>query len=93
MKTIGDFYLQRILTRKKLIHRELPGDFQKGRIEKDLFGWNLYSGNHCINCRSEEEARYLKVFVDTNVSEVKVPGDDEDLREILPELEKIVSRI
>lgn len=93
MTTIGDFYLHKVLPRKKLIHRELPGFFQKGRIERDLFGWNLYSGNHCITCRSEEEARYLKVFLDTNVSEVKVPADDNELREILPELEKMVAGI
>jgi hypothetical protein len=95
MRTIGRFYREEILSLppEKLAPIELPTNWEDTRIEKDLFGWKLYSGEDFIECRSEEEARYLKVFIDSRVAEVFVPTDDQDLKTILPNLENLKRKI
>jgi hypothetical protein len=94
MKRLGAFYREKVLALhgKSLDKRELPADSGESRIEKDLFGWKLYSGKDFIECRSEEEARFLKVFLDAGLREICVPNDDEYLRDILPELEKLKTK-
>ena len=91
MKLLGEFYKEKILSlpEESLLTRKLPVNMGKIRIEKDLFGWKLYSGKNYIECRSKEEARYLNVFLDIELSEVYVPKDDEYLINILKELEKL----
>jgi hypothetical protein len=94
MKRIGEFYREKVLSlpKKSLIKKILPNNSGDVKIEKDLFGWRLYSGKNFIQCRSEEEARYLKVFLDAGLREVYVPKDNEYLKSILPELEKLKAK-
>jgi len=94
MKTLGEFYREKILSlpESSLVKRELPDSSGEIRIERDLFGWKVYSGKNFIECRSEEEARYLKIFLDAGLKDVYVP-DDEHLKDILPELEALKARI
>ena len=91
MKRLGDFYKEKVLTlpKQSLIKKEPPNNSGEIKIEKDLFGWKLYSGKNFIECHSEEEARYLKVFLDSGVREIYVPKDDEYLKNILSELETL----
>ncbi len=93
MKTIGEFYREKILTRNDLTSIELPDDYDEVKVERTLFGWLLCAGKNNIECRSEEEARYLKIFYESGMKEVKEPLDDDFLKSILPELEKIKTRI
>lgn len=95
MRTIGKYYREKVLClpKKQLKKVELPSSSNKSIIEKDLFGWKLYSGKNYITCCSEEEARFLKVFHDSGVNETYVPKDNEYLKSILPDLEKIKKRI
>ena len=93
MKTLGEFYREKILSREDLITRELPNNSGEIKIERDLFGWRLYSGKNFIECRSEEEACYLKVFMDAGMTEICIPKDEEYLKIILPELEHLKTRI
>jgi hypothetical protein len=93
MKTLGEFYREKILSHKNLITRKLPENSDTIKIERDLFGWKLYSGKNFIECRSEDEARYLKVFIEAGLEKVRVPKDDKYLRMILPELETLKSKI
>jgi hypothetical protein len=95
MKTIGEFYRERVLSlpKKVLSKKELPNDSGEIKVERDLFGWKLYAGKNFIECRSEEEARYLKIFVDLGVQEIFVPKDDTDLKSVLPELERIKTKV
>ena len=52
------------------------------------------AGKDTIQCESEEEARFLKVWLDAGISEeVKVPTDAKYLRRILPELETLQAKI
>ncbi|MHA1344440.1 MAG: hypothetical protein ACTSQG_10655, partial [Promethearchaeota archaeon] len=49
--------------------------------------------NDFIQCSTEEEARYLEIFLDTGINEVRIPKDKEYLKQILPQLEKLKSEI
>ncbi len=93
MRTLGEFYREKILTCKKLMRRELPSFSGHTKVAADLFGWKLYCDGEFIECRSEEEARYLKVFLDAGMTEVLVPKDDDYLKSILPELETLKMKI
>jgi|YNPBryunderm2012_1023409.scaffolds.fasta_scaffold35254_1 hypothetical protein len=94
MKTLGEFYKERVLSlpETSLIKRELPDNSGEVKIERDLFGWKLYSGKNFIECTSEEEARYLKIFLDAGLKEVYVPPE-EQLKELLSELESLKEKI
>jgi hypothetical protein len=92
MKTLGEFYREYIVGRDDLTTREFLEFNGECEVVKDLFGWKLYSGKHSIECRSGEEARFLKVFLDAGMQEVSVPADDNYLKQILPELEHLKKR-
>jgi hypothetical protein len=93
MKTLGEFYREKILTHKPLVTKKLPENSDTINIERDLFGWKLYSGKTFIECRSEDEARYLKIFLEAGLAKVRVPKNDNYLKTILPELETLKSKI
>ena len=44
-------------------------------------------------CKSEIEANYLKNFIGTGLTAVKVPKDKKYLKNILPELERVRQNI
>jgi len=95
MRTLGQFYREEILSlpAEDLVLVQLPLNGGDVRVEQGLFGWTLVVGKTLLDCRSEEEARYLKVFLDAGLREVHIPKDDETLREILPRLERIKGKI
>lgn len=102
MKLLGEFYQEKILSlpKKSLTNREIPGTFLEDMtVEKDLFGWKLYytrpgrKSRVYMECRSEEEARYLKVLIGSGFTEIFVPKNDEYLKSILPELEYLKKRV
>jgi hypothetical protein len=92
MKTLGEFYREYIVGRDDLTIREFLEYNGECEVVKDLFGWKLHSGKHSIDCRSREEARFLKIFFDAGMHEVSVPADDNYLKQILPELEHLKKR-
>jgi hypothetical protein len=94
MKLIGEFYKEKVLSlpQGSLSKRELPDNSSEIKIEKDLFGWKLFSGIKFVECRSEEEARYLKIFLVLGLTEIYVPKDDAYLEGILPELERLKTK-
>jgi hypothetical protein len=94
MKRIGRFYKETVLSllEDKRFEIKLPYGSGEIKIEKDLFGWKLYCGKKFVECRSEEEARYLKIFLEVGLSSVYVPKDEEYLKSILPELERLKKR-
>jgi hypothetical protein len=92
-ETIGKFYREKILTHKPLLTKMLPKASDKVKIEQHLFGWRLSSGKKYLECNSEEEARYLKVFLEAGTDKVKMPKDIEYLKSILPEMENLKIKI
>jgi len=93
MKTLGQFYREKILDRIDLSPREFLDYRGECKIERDLFGWKLYSGKNYIDCRSHEEAKLLKIYLEAGMDTVMIPNDDNYLKTIVPELEKMKNRI
>jgi len=93
MKTFGEFYREKVLSRKDLEERALPSSSEEVLVEKDLFGWKLRVDGKTAPCRSEVEARFIGIFLEAGMTELMVPKDDDYLREILPELEKMKVRL
>ena len=93
MKTLGDFYRENILNRGDLLLKMSPGLSDEALIQKDLFGWKIHFGKKHIDCRSEEEARYLKIFFDAGMTEVYVPKNNVFLHNIIAEIETLKTKI
>ncbi len=87
--TLGKFYREKMLTHKPLRSRSLPRVSGEVKLEQELFGWRLSSGREHIDCTSEMEARYLKVWLEAGLDSVKMPKDEDYLKEIVPELESL----
>ena len=91
--TLGKFYRDRILSHKPLATKRLPQVSGKVRIEPELFGWRLSWGRQHLDCASEHEARYLKVWLQAGLDSVKMPKDKDYLEEIVPLLEELKGKI
>ena len=91
--TLGKFYQERILTHKPLRTRSLPRVPGEVKLEQELFGWRLSSGREHIDCASEMEARYLKVWLEAGLDSIKIPKDEAYLGEIVPKLESLKQKI
>lgn len=103
-KLLGHFYSEKILGQKnlktvKLFHpTPLTSPLAKGgkggvEIKNELFGWRLSSGKDHIDCQSEAEAEYLKIWLESGIEEVKVPKDESYISKILPELKALKEKI
>jgi len=94
MKRLGEFYKERVLRlgKKSLIKKELYNNKDEIKIIKDLYGWKLHFGKDAIECRSEEEARYLKVFFEAGLREIYIPKSPRYLQQIIPELEELKAK-
>ena len=93
MQLIGDFYRDKILTRNDLVLRELTLSLdEEPKIIEHLFGWELCANGTALDCRSEAEARYLRIFVELGWHEIAVPASDDFLKQILPDLEYLKRR-
>lgn len=91
-ETIGEFYKEQVLTVERLTTKHPPKLSGEFLIAKSLFGWKVTSGKSEVSCRSEEEARYLKLLFETGLTSVKVPKDDAILESLLPELEALKTK-
>jgi len=92
-QSLGDFYKKRVLSKKPLKKVKLPKLERPVKLEKTLLDYRLSSGRESIDCSTEEEGRYLRVFLEAGWEEVLMPEEDEYLRLILPQLEKIALKV
>jgi len=92
-ETLGKFYREKILSQESLLEKTLPRASGEVKIEQGLFGWRLSAGQEKIECHSEEEARYLRVFLEAGMDKVKIPEDKDYLKSILFEVEERKARI
>lgn len=90
---IGNFYREKILSQKNLKTVKLFQPTKEIQIKNELFGWRLSSGRNYIDCPSEAEAEYLKIWLESGLEEVKVPKDEAYILEVLTELKKIKEKI
>ena len=91
--TLGKFYREKILSHKSLRTRSLPRVSGAVKLEQELFGWRLSSGREHLDCTSETEARYLKVWMEAGLERIKIPKGEDYLKEIVPKLESLKQRI
>ncbi|MBI3600111.1 MAG: hypothetical protein HY097_05655, partial [Nitrospinae bacterium] len=92
-KLLGDFYSEKILSQKNLKTVKLFHTTNEIYIKNELFGWRLISGKEHVDCQSEAEAEYLKIWLESGLDEVKVPKDETYLLKILPELKNLKEKI
>ncbi|MBI4824331.1 MAG: SAM-dependent DNA methyltransferase [Nitrospirae bacterium] len=92
-KLLGHFYRENILNQKALKTVRLFHPQKEIQIKNGLWGWRLSSGKDLIECESEAEAEYLKIWLESGLEEVKVPKDESYLSKILPELKALKERI
>jgi hypothetical protein len=97
MELFGDFYAEKILPleAEQVTARQLLGYpcWENVEIAPNLFGWQVRAEEkHIFDCRSEEEARYVSVFLQLGKRELLVPNDDAYLAQILPRLEYLKRR-
>ena len=81
------------MSQTPLYTKTLPKATDEIEIKQSLLGWRLYSGKNDIDCTSELEACYLKVWLEAGLEEVKVPKDEAYLKAIVPELESLKAKI
>jgi type I restriction enzyme M protein len=91
--TLGKFYKEKLLSQRPLYTKTLPKLAEEVAIRQSMLGWRLYSGKNNIDCASEVEARYLKVWLEAGLEEVKAPKDEAYLEAIVPELESLKAKI
>jgi len=88
MELIGEYHRDKVLvlpvTHRKQI--ELPTWNDDVQIVNELFGLIIRRGKVRIECRSEEEARYIMVLWSFDWTDFWIPTDDKYLAEILPRL-------
>lgn len=92
-ETLGTFYKSEITPQKPLITKTLPRNTEDARIVQELFDWYIYLGNKKVKCNSELEARYLKVWAEAGIEQIKIPKDEKALKIIVPKLEKLKSSL
>jgi len=92
-ETLGKFYKEKVLSQKPLYTKTLPKATDEIEIKQSLLGWRLYSGKNNIDCASDLEARYLKVWLEAGMEEIKVPKDEVYLKTITHELESLKAKI
>jgi hypothetical protein len=88
MEFIGEYHRDKVLSlpKKQRKQMDLPPFRDDVKIVNELFGWVLQRGKEKIECRSEDEARYIYALWSFNWTDFWVPKDDKYLAEILPRL-------
>lgn len=85
---MATFFKDRIATVPCYV-QDLPKHADPIEIENSLLGWRLRIGKRAIDCSSEAQARYLRVFAEMVWDHVPVPRDNNYLPTIVDEWEKL----
>lgn len=85
------FYKDRIAT-VPCYSLDLPKLEEPIEIENSLFGWRLKIGKKAIDCTSEAQARYLRVFSEMGCDQALVPKDDDYLSSIVNQWESLFEK-
>ncbi|MEO0010400.1 MAG: hypothetical protein ABIK22_05030 [candidate division WOR-3 bacterium] len=95
MRSLAQFYQERVLSYPRRHRRRLPvvKAGSEIRVEPGLFGWRVVVSRRVLPCRSEAEARFLRLALELGLREIEVPADDGYLLEILPELAELKAEI
>jgi len=88
MELLGEYHRDKVLVlpKNKRKQMDLPCFRDDVEIVNELFGWVLKCRKEKIECRSEDEARYIYALWSFEWPDFWVPTDDKYLAEILPRL-------
>jgi len=81
------------ICKKECYERELFGKLGEVSIEKELFGFLLKMGEQTIKCNDESEAEYLKVFAEMGLKTIKIPKEQNLLKEIIPRFQEYKEKV
>ena len=70
----------------------LPRPARPIEIENTLLGWRLKVGKRSLDCSSEAQARYLRVFAEMGWDHALVPKDDTYLSSLIREWEDLFEK-
>lgn len=85
--------IYREVCQTKHYKRDLFGRVGDAKIGRTLTGASLKLGSRSIQCESEEEARFMKVFADMGLKEVVIPKDPNRFEKIIPDIKKLKETI
>jgi len=88
---LATFYQHRIAS-VPCYSLDLPKPEEPIKIENSLFGWRLKIGKKTIDCPSEAQARYLRVFAEMGCDQTLVPKDDAYLSSIVNQWETLFEK-
>jgi len=71
---------------------DLPERAEPIEMENSLFGWRLKIGRKFIDCSSEIQARYLRVFAEMGWDRAVVPKDSNYLATIIDQWENLFDK-
>jgi len=90
---LGKFYKEQILSLPILKTVTLPQNATDIKVQNSLLGWQLFYGKNYIECKSESEAEYLKIFLEAGFEEVKIPKEEKKIKLLLSELKPLKENI
>ena len=70
----------------------LPKHAEPVEIENSLLGWRLKIGKQAVDCSSEAQARYLRVFAEMGWDHAPIPRDDSYLLSIIDQWEDLFEK-
>ncbi len=92
-KSLKKWYEEKILSRNDLETKELPEIGNNLKIEKGLYGWKIKGERGTLQCTSEAEAEYLKVWIEIGAKSIDIPKDETYLSKVAEELKTLKKEI
>lgn len=89
--SLATFYKDRIAT-VTCYTLDLPKRAEPIEIENSLLGWRLKVGKKTVDCSSEAQARYLRVFAEMSWDHARVPQNDGYLSSIIDRWEELYEK-
>ena len=92
-KSLKKWYEEKILSRTDLETRKLPEIGNNLKIEKGLYGWKIKGDKGSLQCTSEPEAEYLKIWLEIGSKSISIPKDEAYLLKVTAELKTLKKEI
>jgi len=92
-KSLKKWYEEKILSRNDLEIKELPEIGNNLTIEKGLYDWKIKGDKGSLQCTSEVEAEYLKIWLEIGSKSIGIPKDEVYLSKVTAELKTLKKEI
>jgi hypothetical protein len=92
-KSLKKWYEEKILSRNDLETKELPEIGDNLEIENGLYSWEIKGDSGVLECNSEPEAEYLKIWIEVGAKSIGIPKDETYLAKVAEELKTLKKEI